>query len=209
VRPRRASRHGTSRGVIGRLPDRRHYALLRTTSSSRQISFPRIGRDTSLATRNAPRTRPNRSRHHLVLCLHVTGVCLFTLIFALKTARLPKQFDYEEGNILNAGLRTARANSLSCVRQLADGAEFLPTNSILVVCAFGEVLWNRFPRLLSFLGARTIGVAGRRSDSAIRRLCAGPVRTGRSLRYVEMEIGEGCLTRNFGGRRLGAWHTFT
>jgi hypothetical protein len=33
------------------------------------------------------------------------GSALFALILAAKTAHLPMQFDYEEGNILNAGLR--------------------------------------------------------------------------------------------------------
>ena len=33
------------------------------------------------------------------------GWALFALVYAANTARLPMQFDYEEGNILNAGLR--------------------------------------------------------------------------------------------------------
>lgn len=39
-------------------------------------------------------------------CAFVLLACaLFTLFFAAKTAHLPMQFDYEEGNILNAGMR--------------------------------------------------------------------------------------------------------
>jgi hypothetical protein len=54
-----------------------------------------------------PEPKQNRIDEGITWCYAVAllGCALFALILAAKTARLPMQFDYEEGNILNAGVR--------------------------------------------------------------------------------------------------------
>jgi len=55
----------------------------------------------------------NRIAAGIAWCCAFLLLCaaLFSLVFAVRTASLPMQFDYEEGNILNAGLRITQGQT--------------------------------------------------------------------------------------------------